>query len=224
MAISRGGALVSAQGEGNRPWTMACHQLRKPSSESGAYVYPDLAPEALDAAANERLEVMPDADTTRPGIENVPRPGPEGARDAGQSPGPGHLSPYGPDPTPAQRRRDKHKRRGRYAPAEAGHWYAEQLHILADWQAAWHADAAWFQEDRGGNPPGYPPGPDVPGVPPQSGVAQGNGPGALVGADRDGAALLRDGLPAGRTPGACVAGGLRVPAELPGPGKLTGLG
>jgi hypothetical protein len=111
--------------------------------EPGAYVYPDLAPEVLDAA-NEQLGLP--ADVPEPGHDA--RGDPVDGWGANETARLGHLQPsrYGPNLTPAQRRRDKHKQRGQYAPAEAGHWYAEQLHALADWQAAWHADAAWFDE------------------------------------------------------------------------------
>jgi hypothetical protein len=118
----------------------------------------DLAPAALEAEAKE----LPLGGTLRDGMSGQPllqepaggaspldalpvppltdgRPRPE-ERQAGPSPYTGNL-------TPAQRRRDKHKQRGEYAPAELGHWYADQLHYIADWQAEWHAESAWFERE-----------------------------------------------------------------------------
>ncbi len=118
-----------------------------------------LAPEVLDAAGTGEFPLGETIRDGMPGSRGLAMPA------GGRSPESGSLSPRpdgetlaratareAPSPysrgglTPAQRRRDKHKQRGEYAAAALGHWYADGLHYIADWQAEWHAEAAAVDE------------------------------------------------------------------------------
>ena len=98
----------------------------------------ELLPAALEAASEVPLPSYDDGSQ-----RDVPRPGLGDCRNEPSETGLGHLSPYEGTLTPAQRRRDKHKQRGQYAPeAEPDpiDWTGELAAIRVNGQTDWFTE------------------------------------------------------------------------------------